>query len=705
MERLKVAIRLRPFLPNENESNTGINMNPDDDKTIVISKSLKTFKGTFDKILSTNSTQKDVFNFIRPCLDNIQKGINCTILAYGQTGSGKTYTMFGGDWSFNDKMNDYEKRKNLQKDEYNFLLNKELVIDPFSETNGIIPNLIMELFNIYNNRKQDNENNNIDNNDNNLTITCSYIQVYNEKIYDLLEEKNEDMEKKKKFEVYMNKNRTEKMIDQTPLKIKYDKNKGIILEGVNEIRTPLFFDIFDLLSEGETNRKIRQTNKNDMSSRSHTIFIINIEDNYSQYKCKIKLCDLAGSERYDSSGIYKKAHINEMCNINKSLFVLGNIIHILASKKKAKNYFVPYKDSKLTQILEDSLSGNSSIYLIATISPNDENFEETINTLKFADRAHEVMTSVTPNQIIDDDIFKEGNRKEIKKLYKELFELKQLLLIRAKRGNLNPLQEQLLKLKQENNHLRKCLSGGNSQTALEKLIKENNSLKKEIKELTSQNLILRNEKNIYPKKEENNIELPLINSETSELKKKLFKNSLSENDIFKEQKFSLPLIEKNNKSILSNNNTNSSIFINNGNNIVINKNNNNDSNYINNEIANDIILNNLHDIESIKEKEMNLFHKINLSRDTNDNGTDIKNGSTIPTNGSKAGLKLNGLKPIKKNYKIKSDYQINYNTINLENLGIKKEFNKNKKIMESLKRLKILDDLSKKSNGNLDNYS
>ena len=270
---------------------------------------------------------------------------------------------------------------------------------------------------------------------------------------------------------------------------------------------------------------------------------------------------------------------------------------------------------------------------------------------------------------------------------------------------MNPLQEQLLKLKQENNHLRKCLSGGNSQTALEKLIKENNSLKKEIKELTSQNLILRNEKNFNPKNEENNLELPLINSETSELNKKLFKNSLSDNDIFKEHKYNLPLIEKNNKTNLSNNNTISSIFINNGNNIVINKNNNNDSNYINNEIANDIILNNLHDIESIKEKEMNLFKKINLSKDTNDNGSDIKNGSTIPTNGSKTGLKLNGLKPIKKNYKIKSDYQINYNTINLENLGIKKEFNKNKKIMESLKRLKILDDLSKKSNGNLDNYS
>ena len=95
--------------------------------------------------------------------------------------------------------------------------------------------------------------------------------------------------------------------------------------------------------------------------------MINIEDNISNIKSKIKLCDLAGSERYNSPNVYKKEHINEMKNINKSLFTLGNVINALAQKKK----YVPYKDSKLTRILEDSLKGNSSIYLIATISPNE----------------------------------------------------------------------------------------------------------------------------------------------------------------------------------------------------------------------------------------------------------------------------------------------------------------------------------------------
>ena len=456
MERIKVAIRLRPFLPNENESNTGINMNPDDDKTIMITKSLKTFKGTFDKIFSIDSTQKDIFDFIKPSLINIKKSNNCTILTYGQTGSGKTYTMFGGDWSFNDNEIYSEKKKGLQKDEYNFILNKQLVIDPFSETNGIIPNLIMQLFNTYNNNKNDEENKENDN----LVIKSSYIQVYNEKIYDLLEDIDET-NNKKKFEVFFHSNKSEQMINQNSLKIKYDRNRGIILEGVTEIRTNSFFDLFDILAQGETNRKIRQTNRNDMSSRSHTIFIIDIEDNISKIKSKIKLCDLAGSERYNSSESYNKEHIYELCNINKSLFVLGNIIHLLASKKR-NHKFIPYKDSKLTQILEDSLSGNSCIYLIATISPNDENFNETINTLKFADRAHEVMISVTPNQIINNDIFGEANKKEVYKLYKELSELKQLLLLREKRGNLNPLQAQFLKLKKENNQLKKYLGGANN---------------------------------------------------------------------------------------------------------------------------------------------------------------------------------------------------------------------------------------------------
>ena len=636
MERIKVAIRLRPFLPNENESNTGINMNPDDDKTIMITKSLKTFKGTFDKILSIDSTQKDVFEFIKPCLFNIKKSNNCTILAYGQTGSGKTYTMFGGDWSFNDNEIYSEKKKGLQKDEYNFILNKQLVIDPFSETNGIIPNLIMQLFNTYNNNKNDEENKENDN----LVIKSSYIQVYNEKIYDLLEDIDET-NNKKKFEVFSHCNKSEQMINQNSLKIKYDRNKGIILEGVTEIRTNSFFDLFDILAQGETNRKIRQTNRNDMSSRSHTIFIIDIEDNISKIKSKIKLCDLAGSERYNSSESYNKEHIYELCNINKSLFVLGNIIHLLASKKR-NHKFIPYKDSKLTQILEDSLSGNSCIYLIATISPNDENFNETINTLKFADRAHEVMISVTPNQIINNDIFGEANKKEVYKLYKELSELKQLLLLREKRGNLNPLQAQFLKLKKENNQLKKYLGGESNLNMFEKLIKENNDLKKKIKKLTNENNMLKSEKSVFFN-ENNKID---YNGMISEVKKKTIKNSFSDNNIFNNYKAKNKITYNNSIKLM-----------NIGKNIV-NKNNN---------IENGADIN-------------NFTKKINLTKEYN-----YVNGYTISNNENKKRLKY-----------IKSNYGLNYNKINLVSLGIKPKLSKNNNIIESLKRLKILEDLSKK---------
>ena len=163
MERIKVAIRIRPFLSNENKDNTGINMNPDDDNTIMITNNIKTFKGTFDKVLSVDSTQKDVFEFIEPCLVNIKNSKNCTILTYGQTGSGKTYTMLGGDWSFNENFA-LEKNIQLAKEEFNFIANKELVIDPSSESNGIIPNLILQLFNIYN--KKNNESKKEDENKN-----------------------------------------------------------------------------------------------------------------------------------------------------------------------------------------------------------------------------------------------------------------------------------------------------------------------------------------------------------------------------------------------------------------------------------------------------------------------------------------------------------------------------------------------------------
>ena len=499
MEKLKVVVRIRPFLQNESDANTGLNIDSENSQKIEISKSLKKFEATFDKVLSDKSTQKDVFNFIKPCLKYIKKGINCTVMAYGQTGSGKTYTMFGGEWALNDKSTDYEQRKKFNKDKYNFILNEELTIDPFSKTNGIIPNLIMSLFQTYGSYNSQ---------DNNIIITCSYIQIYNEQVYDLLIDEEDNKEEKKRFilESRVGRSVNEKPIKQKPLKIKYDKTNGVTIEGVNEIRTPTFYDIFELLRQGEINRKIRQTSRNEMSSRSHTIFIINIQNLKLNVVSKIKLCDLAGSERYDSRESYKKIHFNEMCNINKSLLILGNVIHSLGQSnsnislsntknKKNTKTFAPYKDSKLTQILEDSLGGNSVTYLIATISPSDENFEETVSTLKFADRAHSIMTKVSMNQLGKDD----GNKsKEFNKICDELFQLKQLLNIRKKRGTLEPIQEELLKLKDENTQLKKCLGGGNNVNRIQQLIAENNSLKKEIKTLTELNKSLKNEINSKP---------------------------------------------------------------------------------------------------------------------------------------------------------------------------------------------------------------
>ena len=464
MEKIKVLVRIRPFLQNENTSNTGLNIDSDNTQKIEISKSLKRFEATFDRVLSQSSTQKDVFNFVKPCVKLIK----------------------------HDKSNDYDQRKNFNKDKYNFILNEELMIDPFSKTNGIIPNLIMNLFQTYSN-------------DNNIIITCSYIQIYNEKVYDLLVDEDEVIEQKNIFDLTTGVGRqtNDKPIKQKPLKIKYDRKNGVTLEGVHEIRTPNFYDIFELLRQGEINRKIRQTKRNEMSSRSHTIFIINIQNEKLNVVSKIKLCDLAGSERYDSRESYKKLHFDEMVNINKSLLVLGNVIHALGNNsnnslsmtenknKKQKKIFAPYKDSKLTQILEDSLGGNSVTYLLATISPCDENFEETISTLKFADRAHSIMTKVSMNKLNNlDDGYKS---REFNKICEELSQLKQLLNIRKKRGTLEPIQEELLKLKDENTQLKKYLGGGSNIDRIRELMDENKNLRKEIKSLNEINKNLKNE--------------------------------------------------------------------------------------------------------------------------------------------------------------------------------------------------------------------
>ena len=642
MEKIKVLVRIRPFLQNENSSSTGLNADSKNSQKIEISKSLKKFEATYDKVLSQESTQKDVFDFIKPCIEKIKQGINCTILAYGQTGSGKTYTMFGGEWAMNDKILENEQKKNLKKDKYNFLINDNLLIDPFSKTNGIIPNLIMNLFQTFGG------------NDNNITITCSYIQIYNEKVYDLLAEEEEIEEKKNDFDLLTGIGKQKEVpIKQKPLKIKYDKVNGVIIEGVNEIRTPSFYDIFELLREGEINRKIRQTKRNEMSSRSHTIFIINIQNENLNVVSKIKLCDLAGSERYDSRESYKKLHFDEMKNINKSLLVLGNVIHSLGTKnsnlnmtenknKKQKKVFAPFKDSKLTQILEDSLGGNSITYLIANISPCDENYDETLSTLKFADRAHSIVTKISMNKLDN-----KNESKEFYKIYNELAQLKQLLNIRKKRGTLEPIQEEFFKLKDENALLKKNLGGDNNLERIKELMNENKNLRKEIKNLNEQNRNLK-------------IEMkgrPIIN-----LKDDTYNiSNLNKNDYSGTK-------NKNNKNIYTTNNYN------------VNKTNNKLSR--NKEINNEMkVLKNKNYLQTVNDKIIN--HKDNNKQEYNDlddilNYGDLssssKNYNTKKNNKSKNNiLKESGQNIVygidnNNNSKISNGKKINSNKSKLNNL-------------------------------------
>ena len=491
-----MSIRIRPFLSYEDETNTTIQTFEDDNRKIILAKNNKKFVSHFDRIFPQNSKQEDVYNFINPIISLTLKGINSTILAYGQTGSGKTYTMFGEDFTMNDNYNGKLFSKRIKKDKYNFLVDQEFVIDPFSNTNGIIPRVILDLFKYKNKSK--------------TVITCSYIQVYNERIYDLLTDNTfKKPEKNLNFETAINNNRSEKIIDQENLKIRDDKKLGPVVDGALELEANNFYDVFQMLRTGELNRKKRQTNKNEMSSRSHSIFMIYYNNKEEKKKAKISLCDLAGSEKYESSEHYKQVHFNELKSINKSLSILGNVIHALAKKKKVH---IPYKDSTLTHLLSKNLEQKT--YLIATISPSDNNFEDSLNTLNFADRSHIVSTKVTPNNFEDNLLDSGLDKITIKKLSQELKELRQLLKIRIKRGTLEPIQQELIKLKEENSELKRLLNNPNVQ----KLIQENEYLRKELQKYS----VSQTPYDLTEKTESNQ-----FSSYTSDLNLKQFKIALS----------------------------------------------------------------------------------------------------------------------------------------------------------------------------------
>lgn len=382
---IKVVVRVRPFNSREigrnarcivsmKDAQTVLTPPPPDGKKPVKAsiEGSKTFAfdksyWSFNRKDSNFADQQDLFTDLgQPLLDNAFQGYNNCIFAYGQTGSGKSYSMMG-----------------------------------YGEEEGVIPRICRDMFSRIEGMQD---------NDKNITSTVevSYLEIYNERVRDLLNPSNKGN-----------------------LKVREHPSTGPYVEDLAKLIVRNFVEIENLMDEGNKARTVAATNMNETSSRSHAVFTLtltqkrhDVETNMDTEKvAKISLVDLAGSERATSTGA-TGARLKEGAEINRSLSTLGRVIAALAdlstsSKAKPKGMQVPYRDSVLTWLLKDSLGGNSLTAMIAAISPADINYEETLSTLRYADSAKRIKNHAVVNE--------DPNARMIRELKEELAQLRSKL--------------------------------------------------------------------------------------------------------------------------------------------------------------------------------------------------------------------------------------------------------------------------------------
>ena len=381
---------------------------------------------TFDTIFDMDSLQEDVYNIsAKQAVQSVLEGYNSTIFCYGQTGTGKTYTMEGFT---------YESK---------------------NPNRGIIQRTIQDIFDFIETTSDENTK---------FIIRASFLQIYNENISDLLKS------------------------DKKNLQIREDKKKGIYVDLLSEwaVRSPL--DLYALLRRGGGTRTTSSTYMNDVSSRSHAVFQITVEqmttdkelkDNKAQIKVgKLNLVDLAGSERIRITGT-RGQQLEESKKINKSLSCLGNVINALTDKK-GKNY-IPYRDSKLTRLLQDSLGGNCKTTMIATISPSEDAFSESLSTLYFAQRAKKIKNRPVINEDVNNRALIRKYENELKNLRNEL-ELKNKML--KNNGLVMQLQEEKEQALMDKNNAIKELEKASRQFLIER--EEKLKLEKKIQMMSEQ---------------------------------------------------------------------------------------------------------------------------------------------------------------------------------------------------------------------------
>jgi hypothetical protein len=307
--------------------------------------------------------QDIVFNNVgKEILNNAWEGYHCCLFAYGQTGSGKSYSMVG-----------------------------------YGANKGIVPISCNEIFRRIKESTDPNTT---------FEVSLSMIEIYNEKIQDLFCPANER--------------------PPSGLKLRENKTLGFYCENKKNYPVTSYEEINRRMEEGNENRTIGSTLMNANSSRAHTIITIEFTQitmtngKKTEKRSNINLVDLAGSERASSTGATGD-RLKEGCNINKSLLTLGNVINVRADKAlgKSKNILPPYRESNLTKILMNALGGNSKTVMICALSPAAINYEETLSTLRYADRAKKIQNKAVVNESAAD--------KMIRMLREENLDLKKMI--------------------------------------------------------------------------------------------------------------------------------------------------------------------------------------------------------------------------------------------------------------------------------------
>uniref|UniRef100_UPI0037E83C87 kinesin-like protein KIF11 n=1 Tax=Semicossyphus pulcher TaxID=241346 RepID=UPI0037E83C87 len=370
---IQVVVRCRPFNTMERKSSYGvIDCDPSRKEVLVRTggmndkASRKTY--TFDMVFGPAAKQIEVYrNVVCPILDEVIMGYNCTVFAYGQTGTGKTFTMEGERSP--DEQFTWEE-------------------DPLA---GIIPRTLHQIFE------------KLSENGTEFSVKVSLLEIYNEELFDLLSPTEDVNERLQLFDDPRNK-------------------RGVVVKGLEEVTVHNKDEVYQILERGSAKRRTASTLMNAYSSRSHSVFSVTIHmkeitlDGEELVKIgKLNLVDLAGSENIGRSGAVDK-RAREAGNINQSLLTLGRVITALVEKRP----HVPYRESKLTRILQDSLGGRTKTSIIATVSPSSSNLEETLSTLEYASRAKNIMNKPEVNQKLTKRTLIKEYTEEIERLKRDL---------------------------------------------------------------------------------------------------------------------------------------------------------------------------------------------------------------------------------------------------------------------------------------------